>query len=455
MGRVIKTLVFVGVLALVAGPLIGAEDAISMKRRAQNKLLAERAARADGIRKLAERIKGLKITSETTVKDFVAEDDTIETALMTHLVGMSEVGKPKHLEDGTCEVKMQVKIRSVTETLKTIHRRHYKGNKVKITDLESLVRTYKDQVLVETGMGVPRPELEDDPLIAPGPGESTAKFSNASTKAQKFWGKYCQARGRLGAERAARVDAMRRLAERIKGVRIDARTLVKDFVTESDDVNVSMNTFLKGAREIGIRYHDDELIVEVVMQVKLRTVYATIKTWARTHYKGDKVKIDRLEERILKAKTTIIQETGMGVPREDLLKTPPVVMIATMALAKIAPNWIGLTKEATGYAAVDKTMDNKVQAELMAYRGAQLDARRKISEEIQGLFITSQTTVRNFMTQHDSIRTAMIDYQMGAKVVEGSQKVSGGKAQVTVEIPLRPLWNTILFYQKKLSIKIR
>ena len=77
------------------------------------------------------------------------------------------------------------------------------------------------------------------------------------------------------------------------------------------------------------------------------------------------------------------------------------------------------------------------------------------SEQIQGLAITSQTSVKNFMTKHDSIRTAMIDYQIGAKVVEDSQKVSGGKAQVTVEIPLRPLWTMILFYQKKLSIKIR
>jgi hypothetical protein len=455
MSRVIKTLVFVGVLALVAGPLIGAEEAISMKRRAQNKLLAQRAARVDAIRKLAERIKGLKITSQTTVKDFVAEDDTIETSLLTHLAGMREVGKPKHLEDGTCEVKMEVTITWVTETLKTIHRRHYKGSKVKITDLESIIRTNNVKVLTETGMGVPRPELEEDPLIVPGPGESTAKFSNASTKARKFWAKYCKAQGRLLAERAARVDAMRRLAERIKGVRIDASTLVKDFVVESDDVNVSMRTFLKGARETGMRFHDDELIVEVVMQVKLRTVYATIKTWAKTHYKGNKVKIDRLEERIFKVKDTVIEETGMGVPREDMLKTPPVVVVTAMAMAKIAPIWIGQTKEVTGYAAVDKTMDNKVQAELMAYRGAELDARRKISEELQGLAITSETSVKNFMTKHDSIRTAMIDYQIGAKVVEDSQKVSGGKAQVTVEIPLRPLWNMILFYQKKLSIKIR
>ena len=217
-----------------------------------------------------------------------------------------------------------------------------------------------------------------------------------------------------------------------------------------------MNTFLRGAREIGKRFHDDELIVEVVMQVKLRTVYMTLKSWAKTHYKGDKVKMDRLEEMILKAKETVIQETGMGVPREDMLKTPPVVVKTTIALARVAPDWIGLTESAIGNAAVDKENPNAAQAKLMAFRAAELDARRKISEKIQGLAITSRTSVRNFMAQNDTIRTAMIDYQMGASVVEGSQKVlPDGTAQVTVEIPLRPLWNMILFYQKKLSIKIR
>jgi len=30
-----------------------------------------------------------------------------------------------------------------------------------------------------------------------------------------------------------------------------------------------------------------------------------------------------------------------------------------------------------------------------------------------------------------------------------------GTAEATVEIDMKPLWNSILFYQRKLSIKIR
>ena len=69
-----------------------AQDAVSEQKKAQNKLLAYRAARADAMRKLAERIKGLHITSETTVKDFVAESDQIQTAMQAFLMGAEEVG---------------------------------------------------------------------------------------------------------------------------------------------------------------------------------------------------------------------------------------------------------------------------------------------------------------------------------------------------------------------------
>ena len=55
---------------------------------------------------------------------------------------------------------------------------------------------------------------------------------------------------------------MRRLAERINGVMITSQTSVRYFVAESDQVNLDMRTFLRGAKETHIRYHAEELIVE-------------------------------------------------------------------------------------------------------------------------------------------------------------------------------------------------
>jgi hypothetical protein len=70
--------------------------------------------------------------------------------------------------------------------------------------------------------------------------------------------------------------------------------------------------------------------------------------------------------------------------------------------------------------------------------------------------IASSTSVKDFVAENDQIRTSMMTFQEGASVVDGSQKVlEDGTVQVTVQIDLTPLWNSILYYQKSLSLTIR
>ena len=449
LAKVLLTVVAVCVLA--SGPLSAQSD-LSLQKKAQNKLMAERAARADAMRKIAERIRGLHITSETLVKDFVAENDQIQTSMTAFLSGMKEIGKPKHLEDGTCEVVMEVPLETVIVTLKEWHDRYYKGNKYKGTDFEQMTVTNEIKMIREVGQGA---QKEEDETI---PCEPDGRFdaSKIPAKAMAFWKAHVTGQGRLMAERAARVDGMRRLAERINGVMITSDTNVKDFVAESDQIDVNMETFLQGARQSGIRYHDDELIVEVDMEVTLRTVYASLKSWSDVHYKGDKVKASSFEELITTAKDTVIKETGMGVPPERYLKDVSVEMSQSMSLAAKVPDWAGMTKRAVGNAAVDTATENAAQAKLMAYRGAELDARRKLAEEINGLIIGSSTSVQDFVAQNDEIQTDMMAFQAGAHVVDGSQKLmEDGTAEVTVEQDLRPLWDMIMYYEKSLSLTIK
>ena len=454
MSKLTKLLVCGLLTAVWATPLLG--DAVSEKRKAQNKLLAYRAARADAIRKLAERIKGLNITSKTRVQDFVTESDTIRTSMDTFLVGLKEKDV-KHLEDGVCEVVMEIKLTQVIATLKRIHSAHYKGDKIKLRDFQQMTTTNKISILRETGQGVPREELMEDELVAPATGATQATFSGASAAARAYWAKYCTARGRLMAERAARLDALRKLAERIKGLRITSKTTVQDFVTESDEIKTRLETFIKGMKEVGRRYHKDELIIEVEMQIKLREFLLTLKSWTQMHLKGDRIKLRQLEEAVVRTRDKVIRETGMGVPPEAYLKkdTVTVEIRKTVALAAASPPWATQTKDAVGKAAIDTEDTNKARAKLMAYRAAELDARRKLAEQINGLMITSRTSVLNFVTQSDKIRTSMLTFQQGAQVVENSQKLlSDGSVQVTVEIDLKPLWSSILYYQRTLKITI-
>jgi len=452
MARYGRLLICVAVLCAWATALNA--DAVTEHTKAQNKLMALRAARADGIRRLAERIRGLHITSDTTVKDFVAESDRIETAMRAWLAGVREVGKPKFYEDGTCEVVMEVTLKTVIVNLKQIRNRYYKGKKFKAQDFEKMTVTNKVKILRETGHGAIREELTDSGELIDVKKVAKGKLP-MSAAARKYWMAHCTGRGRLMAERAARVEGMRRLAERIKGVYITSRTTVQDFVAESDEINVNMRTFLRGAREVGVRYHDSELIVEVEMQVKLATVLMTLKSWGETHYKGDKIKIKRLEEMILKTKTTIIRETGMGIPPKKYLKGVVEAYTEVAAVVGSAPPWINRRIRATGNGVAPEGV-SAAQAKLMAYRAAELDARRKLAEQINGLMITSSTSVQDFVAQNDQIDTSMLAFQQGAKVLDKTKKFNkDGTAEVTVEIELRPLWNMIIHYTRKLSITVK
>jgi hypothetical protein len=143
----------------------------------------------------------------------------------------------------------------------------------------------------------------------------------------------------------------------------------------------------------------------------------------------------------------------MGVPNEKYLKTAtPADVRQTVAVASAAPKWATNTLRVTGNAAL---AGDTAQDKLMAKRGAELDARRKLAEKIKGLQITSNTSVVDFVAENDQIQTSMMKFQQGAGVVENSFKITDDTAEVIVELELLPLWNSILYYQRTLKITIK
>ena len=73
--------------------------------------------------------------------------------------------------------------------------------------------------------------------------------------------------------RAAEVVAKRNLLEATKGVQIDSQTTVKDFVTESDIINASVQGFVKGAMVVNKDYLSDGTC-EVTVKMSLSGKFA-------------------------------------------------------------------------------------------------------------------------------------------------------------------------------------
>ena len=325
-----------------------------------------------------------------------------------------------------------------------MHDRYYKGDKVKATDFTQVIQTSQEKIIRVTGSGAMGDEVqktdEDSPL--------TSKPRPSRTP--PIWNKYCQPAGKLMAVQAARLEALRRLGERIKGLQITSTTSVQDFVAQSDQIDTRMEAFIKGAVQKGEpAYHEDELIVDVTMQVTLREVYEQLKAFHDRSYKGDKVKASDFEERIQTVKDTVIEETGNGVPPAQYVKEEP----KAETTLKRPGDWPAKIT-AKGQAAVDTKSDNADQAKLMAKKAAELDARRKLAEQIDGLKITSQTTVKDFASMSDDIATDMASFQQGEHVID-SRINDDGTAEATVELDSDVLKEIVTDWQTQSDIKIK
>ncbi len=426
-----KSLFTCASLAIASIPAL-AQDAA---RQAQNKLLAKRAAEADCYRKLAESVRGVQINSETYVKDFITESDTIQAGVDAFIRGI-RLGQPQYYEDGACQVEGEVSVAKLVTELKKLHSEHYKGNTVTTTDIEKIREYVKTDVIKAVGMGAPRPELPPDlpagieNVIEPLPQGYTPP---PVISVPAIW-KAVGPQARLMAERAAEVDALRRLLEQIKGLRLTSDTLVRDFITESDEIRTQASGIVIGASKVSSYLHDDELIVEVTMEVPVEKVITKIKELHSQHYHGNKVTttdISKLQQTIQR---DMIRATGAGVPRPDL-----IAKAVSVEPGFQQPDWTARTIDATGQG-TDPAIDT-AQGKLKAARAAELDGMRKLAEQVYGLEVTSGTTVRDFVTQHDEIRTQVDAVLVGA--TSGEPRFDGGIASVVVTLPAADVWRVV------------
>ncbi|MAF20947.1 MAG: hypothetical protein CMI55_04780 [Parcubacteria group bacterium] len=117
---------------------------------------------------------------------------------------------------------------------------------------------------------------------------------------------YSPVQAKLMAKRAARLDALRKLAELIYGTSIDSETTVNDMVVGSDRIRAGLKILIRGAVEVDYQYYDD-LSAEVTMEVETGTITDILNTTIQ--YEG---------------KT--FRETGFGAPPDvDLIKTQAVI----------------------------------------------------------------------------------------------------------------------------------
>ena len=85
--------------------------ASSAKNTAQKNATALRAAKLDAARNMLEMIKGINISSSTTLRDAMVQNDTIRTQVQGRLFGLRPSGKPRYFSDGSVSILMEASLR--------------------------------------------------------------------------------------------------------------------------------------------------------------------------------------------------------------------------------------------------------------------------------------------------------------------------------------------------------
>jgi len=79
----------------------------------QKNVTALRAARLDAARNLLELIRGVNITSDSSLQQAMISSDQVRTSIEGSLNSIREVGNPKYFSDGSIQVRLEASLRQV------------------------------------------------------------------------------------------------------------------------------------------------------------------------------------------------------------------------------------------------------------------------------------------------------------------------------------------------------
>jgi hypothetical protein len=424
-----RALVLLALMGLAASAL--AQGPLSP---GQEKLMAKRAAQADGYRKLMEEIKGLHIDSQTYVRDYVAESDQIATAFSDYMKGMKLDGPPRYMPDGTCEVDVKVTLKQIMQCLKRINLDYPDPKRTRMS-FDKMGQYTKKTVFKVTGVGVPPGQKA----------EATApKGVSYKTAGVPGW-ENVTPQGRLLAERGALTDARRNLAETVKGLKVTGDTLVRDFVVLNDQIQTNLNTFINGVKEAGPYRYLPDGICEVDVEVTIQDVVKELNTIRQHYYAGfppHSVFRETTFESILGwGPPKVIKATGnAAIPAKGYLKGRSAGQ--TSDAGQAMPSWASETVKAKG-TGVPKEGETGTAARLNAERAAETVARRNLVEKVYGVHIDATTTVLDYMTVNDKVKAEVSRFLAGAQMVGKPTVMPDGSIEVEMELPLSGLWQIV------------
>jgi len=197
---------------------------------------------------------------------------------------------------------------------------------------------------------------------------------------------------------------------------------------------------LLGARQSAMSYEPDAAIVRAEYEVARRTIYACAKAWLHRQPKPVAVDIRRFEQLIVASGGSKLTQIGLAAASDKVLINPTGAMVAAVDRVAKAPPWFGVAMRISGRATVPQTAADDFDARRAAAEAAQLTARMNLARYVAALKLDDRRTVADWAARGRTQRQALLTVLESASTVGDATFAEKGTVEVTLALPLGPLW---------------
>ncbi len=397
----------------------------------QSQLLARRDAEADCYRKLCATINGIEIRPGVFVHDFASECGAIKSeidAFVKHV----EVGPATFHDDGTCEVSASVPMSKIVAELRSVFQRHHKGGQILRSDFDKLGVRFGKDLLSIVGAGAPRAELHPE---LPQGIEDIIGAAVPTTRPYAYpdiW-RPVSARDKLAAIRMARLDARRRLLERLMCVRINSSMLFGDLLAEEVSLADHADRLVLGAKESRRYFHHNELLVDVTVSIPVKQASNLMLKLYKRFYRGHRATVEDIEQVSKCFAGSMVEATGTGAPAVRVMST------ASSLSGVDSPDWAGERIRAIGRS-VDDAIGSR-DGRVRAVRAATRDARERLFDRLGELPLTPTMSVKRYFASRRELKS-----QVRALVVDSvveQRDFDDSSATVSLSVSGPAVWGAL------------
>lgn len=268
----------------------------------RGKLMAIRAARVDAYRNLAEIIKGIRISSRTTIRDFVTESDEIRSAFNEFICGIETVGNPKYRTDGVVEVTVQVELEQLIAELVDICRNLAEDTRWNAKMFEKMKISSGQKVIRATGVGVPatkylKPDAKVETRHVPTHNTKPSSSQEEQLARPEWASRTLKVKGvgpapesgddstkaEIMAKRIAKTNGYRQLEGIVMGFKVTAATSVFDLAKKYPRLESAIQETIKKARVKSYRTLDNRGI-EAELELNLGEIWQVIQSYQKKYH---------------------------------------------------------------------------------------------------------------------------------------------------------------------------